>query len=66
MLSQLETLIRKVELKNDCELSTNQISCLEIGMEEGFRSTDHLIDDLDLTITRLESEVLLLKSLKFN
>lgn len=64
MLSQLETLVRKVELENDTELTTNQVSCLEIGLEEGFQLTDVLIDDLDLHIARLESEVLLLKSIK--
>lgn len=62
----LENLITKVEAINETELTTNQISCLEIGLEEGFRLTDDLVRSLDTEIERLEAEIILLIAINLN
>ena len=62
-MDSLSKLVMKVAALNATELTENQISCLEIGLEEGFRLTDETIQDLDYIIEDLKTENIFLKSI---
>jgi hypothetical protein len=62
-MDDLSNLVMKVAALNAIELTENQISCLEIGMEEGLRLTDETVQDLDAIIEDLKAENILLKSI---